>query len=240
MPTDKAASLPEDSQTTYAELATPLAPWWAAVTPPTAYCTHPETGELVGRTSADPSPLEPDVWITPANAYLDEPPASASGKAIVRKGGKWSLVEDHRGATVYSTADGAPVQWTALGKLPASVTLTAPGEFDEWKDGSWQEDQTAKQAAARDAATMRRTLLMQYAGAQIGALQDAVDLEIANDREVAALKAWKTYRVQLNRIDLATSVPTADGWPTSPDDASVNAWLSAQGIATDQDAKSAA
>ena len=230
MATDEIGSPLDGLEVVTEELTVPPPPWWTDVSAPTAYCTSAVTGELVGTTSADPSPLEPNVWITPAHAYLDEPPKAVVGKAIVRQDSAWALVEDHRGATVYSTADGTAMQWNALGELPATVTLIAPGEYEEWKDGAWQEDKVAKEAATRAVATQRRTLLMQFAGAQIGALQDAVDLEIANEREVASLKAWKTYRVQLNRLDLSTSGTAAVEWPASPDDASMGAWLSAQGV----------
>lgn len=240
MPKEDIESLPEALDALSTEIESPAPPWWVGLTAPSVYCAHPDTMELVGTTLADPSPLEPNVWITPAHAYLDEPPAAVPNKAIVRQSGAWAVVEDHRGATVYSTTDGSPTLWSSLGALPSTVTLVAPGKFDEWKDGEWHVDEAAKNASAREAATNRRTLLMQFAGTQIGALQDAVDLEIAQDKEVALLKAWKTYRVQLNRIDLTAAIPDAVQWPASPDDSSVNAWLAAQGIDIEQGAKAAA
>lgn len=48
----------------------------------------------------------------------------------------------------------------------------------------------------------------------ISTLQDAVDLDMATDEEIAQLKAWKTYRVLLSRIDTA-SAPDID-WPRLP------------------------
>ncbi|HGH4633069.1 TPA: tail fiber assembly protein, partial [Enterobacter kobei] len=47
--------------------------------------------------------------------------------------------------------------------------------------------------------------LMAVASAKIAPLQDAVDLDIATEEEIAALKEWKLYRIKLNRID--TTVP---------------------------------
>lgn len=43
--------------------------------------------------------------------------------------------------------------------------------------------------------------LMAVASAKIAPLQDAVDLDIATEDEIAALKEWKLYRIKLNRID---------------------------------------
>ncbi len=57
--------------------------------------------------------------------------------------------------------------------------------------------------------------LLATAAVYIAPLQDAVDLGIATDAETAALAAWQTYRVQLNRID--TSDPQ---WPMPPEQAS--------------------
>lgn len=44
--------------------------------------------------------------------------------------------------------------------------------------------------------------------------QDAVDLNIATENEKVLLSQWKTYRVQLNRID--TSAPSDIIWPQKP------------------------
>lgn len=49
----------------------------------------------------------------------------------------------------------------------------------------------------------------------IAPLQDAIDLEIATEEEAAKLKAWKTYRVMLNRVDTSTA-PDIE-WPVKPE-----------------------
>lgn len=49
---------------------------------------------------------------------------------------------------------------------------------------------------------------------EIDWLQDAVDAGIATDEETALLAAWKTYRVQLMRID--TSKAPDIEWPPVP------------------------
>ena len=51
--------------------------------------------------------------------------------------------------------------------------------------------------------------------AAIAPLQDAVDVDDATDNELARLKAWKQYRVALNRLDLAAA-PDID-WPAVPE-----------------------
>lgn len=42
---------------------------------------------------------------------------------------------------------------------------------------------------------------MAAASLAITPLQDAVDVDEATDIEIALLKAWKKYRVALNRLD---------------------------------------
>ncbi len=205
-------------------------PWWQDRLAPQVATFDPVSGELLGRTSADPSPLEPDVWLIPAHSTLDNPREPGAGMALVRRDDAWIEVEDHRGATVYHTGTGEPRQWALLGPLPSDYTLVAPlSEFDTWQDDHWQLDEAAQLAAAKALATRKRALLLQYASNQVNALQDAVDLEIATEAETKALKSWKTYRVLLNRVDTIGAVPAEGDWPTSPDPAATTGYLSAQG-----------
>ena len=64
----------------------------------------------------------------------------------------------------------------------------------------------ANNQAARDA-------LLAVAALRIAPLQDALDLGAATDADVATLKAWKQYRVAVNRVDLAS---TDTMWPIPP------------------------
>lgn len=204
-------------------------PWWQDRLVPQVATFDPVSGELLGRTSADPSPLEPDVWLIPAHSTLDNPPEPGAGLALVRREEAWVEVEDHRGATVYHTGTGEPRQWGLLGALPSDYTLAAPlTEFDTWQDDHWQLDEAAQLAAAKALATRKRTLLLQYASSQVNALQDAVDLEIATEAETKALKSWKTYRVLLNRVDTIGAVPAESDWPQSPFPTETQLWLESQ------------
>lgn len=64
------------------------------------------------------------------------------------------------------------------------------------------------------AAESEKQYLMTEAGAKISVLQDAVDLDMATPEEESALKAWKKYRVLLNRVDTSTAPDIA--WPVKP------------------------
>lgn len=63
-------------------------------------------------------------------------------------------------------------------------------------------------------AEQQKQILLSEASEAIAPLQDAVDLDIATDEEIAKLKAWKTYRVFLNRVD--TSIAPSIEWPEKP------------------------
>lgn len=63
-------------------------------------------------------------------------------------------------------------------------------------------------------AEQQKASLMALANAAIAPLQDAVDLSMATDDEIAQLTAWKQYRVLLNRVD--TSAAPDITWPVKP------------------------
>ncbi|GAA4651669.1 hypothetical protein GCM10023116_39530 [Kistimonas scapharcae] len=68
----------------------------------------------------------------------------------------WELVADYTG-TVYSKADGQPVEHIELGELPTDLTRLAPATpYDEWNDAtqSWVTH-TAKQLEGTKAAKLQ-------------------------------------------------------------------------------------
>lgn len=77
------------------------------------FAYHPDTGEYAGRLEADPSPLEPGVWLYPAHTTTEPPPAAGAGTAAVRRDGAWSLLPDRRGETWFHGA--SPVVVAVLG-----------------------------------------------------------------------------------------------------------------------------
>ncbi|WP_123587034.1 tail fiber assembly protein [Pseudomonas fluorescens] len=50
----------------------------------------------------------------------------------------------------------------------------------------------------------------------IAPLQDAVDIDDATDADVVLLKAWKKYRVALNRLPDEPGYPSNISWPVTP------------------------
>lgn len=208
--------------------------WWEqdGVYRPPICQISPVTREFVEMGHADPSPLEPGVWLFPAGAYEGNAPVVLPGcVAILNEFGTgWTQVADNRGKTVYSTETRESVIWSAVGDLPDDWTLEAPAtEFDTWVDKKWQVDKAAQGAALMQRASQKKGLLLQYAASQIGILQDAVEQEMATDDETKALAAWKSYRVLVNRVEVDTSAPAASSWPDAPNPIAIERWLSSQG-----------
>ncbi|MCP8350638.1 phage tail protein [Pseudomonas sp. FBF18] len=77
-----------------------------------------------------------------------------------------------------------------------------------------KQEATAAQllgAVQADAASRRAA-----ADSAIAPLQDAVDLDDATEAEATALKAWKKYRVALNRLPEQPGYPAKVDWPAPP------------------------
>ena len=101
-----------------------------------------------------------------------------------------------------------------------------PDALPNWPAGvgaiDWSQMVTAEMkqeaAAAQHLAGVQAAIAAQRAAADsaIAPLQDAVDLDDATEAEVAALKAWKKYRVALNRLPEQPGYPTDIDWPAPP------------------------
>jgi hypothetical protein len=65
-------------------------PW---ANPPQVYNYNPENGFYTGSEVADPSPLEPGVFLLPAHATFDAPPETADANRIpVFRNGAWTVI----------------------------------------------------------------------------------------------------------------------------------------------------
>lgn len=60
------------------------------------YHYHPDTLEYIGPGAADPSPLEPGVWLVPGFATTTAPPTAMTGKVRVWQG-EWVFVDVQAG-----------------------------------------------------------------------------------------------------------------------------------------------
>lgn len=104
----------------------------------TVYSYNPITGEYIGTTVADESPLEPGVYLLPAHSTEVAPPEGGSHEAALWDGEVWSLVPDWRGEVRYRTNTGEAIHITELGELPEGLTEMAPPDEEHvWEGGVW-------------------------------------------------------------------------------------------------------
>lgn len=96
-----------------------------------------------------------------------------------------------------------------------------PSQYHTWDGYSWVIDEAGLKALEDEHqrqlvsdANAKKTVLMTEAAERIAPLQDASDLGIATNEELAQLKAWKTYRVLLSRVDVSKA-PDVE-WPEKP------------------------
>lgn len=105
---------------------------------------------------------------------------------------------------IYALEDGLnPEEW-----LPVKVK-----EIDEKEALLIANPPPTKEQLISDAELRKQTLLSEATGI-IDPLIDAVDLGMSTPEEELAMKAWKKYRVLLNRVDTSTAPDIT--WPVKP------------------------
>lgn len=90
---------------------------------------------------------------------------------------------------------------------------TANGDWFITDDGEIKLKEQTQAEKIEDTKKIIK-ILMDGADQTIIPLQDAVDLDMATEEEIAKLREWKIYRVKLSRIDVSKS-PDID-WPPEP------------------------
>lgn len=87
----------------------------------------------------------------------------------------------------------------------------------DWSQMVTAEDKAMAAAAQQlDGITQEVAQRRAVADAAIAPLQDAVDLEEATAEEADRLKAWKRYRIALNRLPEQSGYPGEIDWPAPP------------------------
>ena len=97
-------------------------------------------GIYTGKTVADRSPLEPDVWLIPGGCVEVAPPAIPERKAACWNGLRWQLVDSYQGLTAYNTTTREALVIERAGALPVGYTLEVPGPGQIWGNGHWIDD----------------------------------------------------------------------------------------------------
>ncbi|MGC0987014.1 tail fiber assembly protein [Pantoea agglomerans] len=99
--------------------------------------------------------------------------------------------------------------WVDITALPEQPDINY-----RYSDGVFTAPETDAENAALIASS-RLAAETDEANRVIAPLQDAVDIGIATDAEIARLAEWKRYRVELSRID--TSKAPDIEWPVRPE-----------------------
>jgi hypothetical protein len=103
--------------------------------------------------------------------------------------------------------DGVPVDLVHSITLHVAVEALPPQEMPVSPPPAINPLEVAQSEIARLRAT---------ADFALAPLQDAVDIDEATESEVALLKAWKKYRVALNRLPEQAGYPNTIDWPAAP------------------------
>lgn len=143
-------------------------------------------------------------------------PQPARGNVWVWRNGTTVQIADNRGSA-YDTKTGKEEQWTQLGELPENLTLEPPpGLHYEWTKKGWRLGELAERSALMANVLSERDGLLYEASLRIAPLLDAIELGKAALDERAALLQWRSYRVDLDRIEDQSGFPADVQWPEKP------------------------
>lgn len=153
----------------------------------------------------------------PGNSTDIEPGEMVAGKVYLFTGTGWRLEEDHRGKTVWSTADGSSIIVDYIGLVHDGYTSIAPStSYDAWDGIKWVTDTEAQQADAIAKAELQRQQLISVAMQSISVIQ----LKLQAGRALSDAEKNK-LNVTFDYIDAVTAANTATApdinWPVPPE-----------------------
>lgn len=113
------------------------------------------------------------------------------------------------------------VHFTDSEQTAIDTVFAGPQDPEAWQNlGEIEEDDpryiaflASLQPSALTLAQEERDRLLDLAALRIAPLQDAVDLDDASAADIALLKRWKQYRVNIHRLDLTAE---SIAWPEPP------------------------
>lgn len=143
-----------------------------------------------------------DDTLPPDNA-LRIAPEFKEGFHPCEKNGTWVLVEDHRDEIVFDIETKESFKIDYLGEIKEAFTSLEPFQFSKWNGKKWVLDEDEQNAFKVKQNKMLKNSLLNEANENISILQDAIDLNMSENGDEDKLKAWKKYRVLLNRIDVS-------------------------------------
>ena len=103
------------------------------------YNYHPDYKYFYSESEADPSPLEPGVFLIPAHATDIKPPTCESNQIQIFNETSWDIIEDKRG-TYYSTQTQQVIENTNPLIPPENSTTQQPPEIPAGYTLTWNDD----------------------------------------------------------------------------------------------------
>ena len=151
----------------------------------------------------------------PGDSTDIDPGDEVAGKVAVFQNVGWVLNEDHRGETVYSTADASSSTVDYIGPVKDGYTSAAPsGPYQKWDGKKWVTDTDAQHAADVKAADKQKIALLVEAQETISFWQTELQLGIISDEDKASLIVWMQYIKTVQAVD--TSKAPDITWPEKP------------------------
>ncbi|HED1215182.1 TPA: tail fiber assembly protein [Enterobacter asburiae] len=152
----------------------------------------------------------------PGHSTDIEPGDEVAGKVAVFQNGGWVLNEDHRGETVYSTADASASTVDYIGPVKDCYTSVAPtGPYQKWDGEKWIADTDAQHAADVKAADKQKAALLVEAQETISFWQTELQLGIISEEDKASLIGWMNYIQALKAVKTSTAPEIT--WPKQPE-----------------------
>ena len=152
----------------------------------------------------------------PGHSTDIEPGDEVAGKVAVFQNCGWVINEDHRGETVYSTADASASTVDYIGPVKDGYTSLAPsGPYQKWDGKKWVTDADAQHAADVKAADKQKIALLVEAQETISFWQTELQLGIISDEDKASLIAWMQYIKTVQAVDTSNAPDIT--WSTQPE-----------------------
>jgi hypothetical protein len=137
------------------------------------YNYHPEYKTYLGSSDADPSPLEPGVFLIPAHATELEPPQCSSCEIQVFNETSWDIIENCCG-TYYSIPSGQSIEHNNPLTPPENTTKEQPPEVPEGFYLEWNEQWEIKEISPPPILTPQQKL--EQAGLTVEELKELLGL----------------------------------------------------------------
>jgi len=137
------------------------------------YSYHPEYKTYLGSSDADPSPLEPGVFLVPAHVTEIEPPQCLDCEILVFNGISWDIIENCCG-TYYSIPYGQSIEHNNPLEPPENSTKEKPPEVPEGFYLEWNDQWEIKKIPVPEPLTAEKKL--QQAGLTVEELKELLGL----------------------------------------------------------------